>query len=76
MNLNETFPGEEWKSKAVWFSNHTAFRPMSIALCGTHGSRVIAVTAYLFLFPCGANQKQELHYSALLTTASAKGGRQ
>ena len=26
---------------------------VNIALCGTHGSRVIAVTAYLFLFSRG-----------------------
>ena len=42
------------KNKEKKFSNHTAFR--CYHCCGTHGSRVIAETAYLFFFPRGVTK--------------------
>ena len=43
-------------NKEKKFSNHTAFRCYHCCESGTHGSRVIAETAYLFLLPPGATK--------------------
>ena len=62
------------ENKEKKFSNHTAFR-CYYCLRGTHGSRGIAETAYLFWFPRGArkcNLVTRTSYIALLSTASAR----